>query len=72
MDKRGSSFCGLEVDITDSGVCSVAGFGISGFETPNCKTREIVSDKSWLRKIRRESGRNVSTWTSTDIGVRYI
>jgi len=32
MDKKGSSFCGLEVDITESGMCSVPGFGISGLE----------------------------------------
>jgi hypothetical protein len=49
--------CGLEVDIRESGVCLAAGFGISGFETPNCMTREIVSDKLCLRKICFESGK---------------
>ena len=33
------------MDITESLVCSVAGLGISGFGTPDCVTREIVSDK---------------------------
>ena len=46
------------MDVTESGLCSVAGFGISGFETPDCVTREIVSHA--LRKYVLGLGRNGS------------
>jgi hypothetical protein len=37
-------------------------FGISGVETPNCVTREIVSEKSCLRNICFECGKKWLCW----------
>jgi len=62
----------MEVSITESRVCSVAGFAISGFETPNCVAKEIVTDNLCLRIMCCESGRNGPTLTLTDCGVWYI
>ena len=60
------------MSITESSVCSVAGFAISGFETPNCVTKEIVSDNLCLVIMCCESGRNGAILTLKDYGVLHI
>jgi len=44
------------VDITGSGSCAVAGFGISGVEPSGSATRQLIS-KMDLREIGCEDGR---------------